>query len=372
MEARTLLTNVRSEVDIRHGKALRHVWLSIADYAFNVVLMLLFAWTGAVPYSVPVVVLAYAVTANAVYLGLIYSGFSLRFKDPYLTRFGIALALCANFLGLAIAPQIAILFIANLFIPLGFAALRFTNAQFRMAGIFCSIVLGSMFASGLLATPSQPLGPQSEFILWMAISIVFLRFLIIQTEIANLGNKLREKNAALNAATEKLALQAGSDELTGLINRREFMRVLGSELNRSSHSAIPFCVALLDIDHFKQINDRYGHAVGDIVLSTAARIFRQSVRASDMCARYGGEEFTILITTSDFEGAAKMLDRLRENLENHDWDTIGPKMRVTVSVGLTIWAPGDNETEILRRADSAMYRAKHQGRNRVIRSPDKR
>lgn len=355
-----------AEVDVRRGAALRQIWISVADYAINIALLAVFAALGVIAPSVPLVILVYALCANGVYLGLIYSGYSRRFRDPFLTRLGVAFGVGANLLAMSIAPQIAFLFVINLFVPLAFAALRFTRTEFLASGVLLSVALGVLFGTGVTEVPHAPhFGLVESMVAWLVITIAIARFLVIQTEIARLGNKLREKNEALHAATKRLAEQASHDDLTGLTNRREFMRLLQMEMARAARSGSAFCVVLLDIDHFKHVNDRLGHAVGDKVLATVAAIYRDAVREFDVCARYGGEEFTILVLNPALDPVIAMIERLRRNVECHPWDAIDPALRVTVSAGVARWREGDTQTELLRRADDAMYEAKAAGRNCV-------
>lgn len=350
---------------MRRGAALRQIWISVGDYAINVALLVLFAAIGTISFRVPLYIFLYSLAANGLYLGLIYSGYSRRFRDPFMTQVGVAFGVGANLFAMVLAPEIAYLFIINLFIPLAFAALRFTRREFLFAGLLLALVLGALFVHGRLALPSLPHGQAELLLVWIAISIAIVRFLVIQTEIARLGNKLREKNEALQIATLRLAEQASRDDLTGLCNRREFMRLLQQEISRSQRSGTSFCVVLLDIDHFKLVNDRFGHAIGDRVLVAVAQIHRNSVRESDVCARYGGEEFTVLALSNDLDGVVAMIERLRRNVEQYDWSAIEPDLRLTVSAGIAKWREGESQTDLLRRADDAMYKAKDGGRNRV-------
>lgn len=352
-------------MDVRRGNALRQVWLSVGDYVLNIGLLVLFAANGTIPYAVPLAIMVYATLANGFYLGLIYSGFSQRFRDPFMTRLGVGLAIGANLIGLLLAPQIAFMFIINLFVPLAFAALRFSRREFLGCSLFLLLFLGAMMAAGLINVPGTAFGPSERLLGWAVISIAIARFVVIQMEIAKLGNKLRRRNEELRQATARLIEQASHDELTGLCNRREFMRLLHLEIDRSTRAHTSFCVVLVDIDHFKQVNDYFGHPVGDRVLRAVAQIYKQSVRASDTCARFGGEEFTVLALSEDLDGVVTMIERLRTNVEGYDWTSIKPGLRVTVSAGIAKWRASESEADLLKRADDAMYEAKEAGRNRV-------
>lgn len=162
--------------------------------------------------------------------------------------------------------------------------------------------------------------------------------------------------------------QALHDPLTGLANRRELFTRFGFELARARRSGQPLAVCLLDLDHFKRINDTYGHGVGDDVLVRVADILRHCLRETDAIGRIGGEEFVLLLPETDAEGAEHVVERCRSEIERSPLilDN-GVALPVSASIGVAISAPEDeaDETELLARADEVLYRAKAAGRNRV-------
>lgn len=163
------------------------------------------------------------------------------------------------------------------------------------------------------------------------------------------------------SAVASLRQVARTDGLTGLANRRAFDLALGAALTTARETGRPFCVALVDLDHFKQVNDAHGHAVGDDVLRGAARALRAASRESDVVARYGGEEFTVIMP-GDLRSAHAVAERLRHAVATADGPT-----RVTCSIGIGAWTGPDCTTEqILAAADAALYRAKADGRNRTV------
>ncbi len=157
------------------------------------------------------------------------------------------------------------------------------------------------------------------------------------------------------------------DGLTGLYNRRQFEIGLEQEYNRTKRHPADFSLAILDIDFFKKVNDTYGHQYGDYVLKTVADLMKQAFRKTDLLYRYGGEEFVMIMPETNIEGAVIPVQRLRNAVENYDFDYNGIKAKVTVSIGLTMNYSDLNSTaEILKSADAALYKAKENGRNRVI------
>jgi diguanylate cyclase (GGDEF)-like protein len=163
-----------------------------------------------------------------------------------------------------------------------------------------------------------------------------------------------------------------TDPLTGLYNRRYLDRRLEDEVRRTRRYGFPLSVLLLDIDHFKHLNDKYGHQFGDVVLNAVSQTIAQSARASDVVARYGGEEILVIATNTSVADALYLAERLRGMVEKIDLDKLnhdvpGESPTVTVSVGVAGMSDEtSNEELLIERADSALYQAKREGRNRVV------
>jgi diguanylate cyclase (GGDEF)-like protein len=155
------------------------------------------------------------------------------------------------------------------------------------------------------------------------------------------------------------------DELTGLYNRRHVRELLEHEKNRSLRGGDIFCLAMLDIDHFKNVNDTYGHHAGDEVLKAVATTIKTTMRITEFCGRYGGEEFLIILPQTDIKGAFIGAERVRTNIENTLFPDIGPDFKITVSIGLSEYKMEKDIDDVIAHADEALYRAKKGGRNRV-------
>ena len=181
---------------------------------------------------------------------------------------------------------------------------------------------------------------------------------------------LRVRNAlAFSRTINNLTSLAHRDPLTGLYNHRVFVETLQRELSRSQRSGVPVGLLFADLDHFKLVNDQYGHLVGDEVLKEFARRARDTARRSDLVARYGGEEFTVLAPEADPAGLELFAERLRLAMEEPCATSKGG-VRVTVSIGGAVYDPSlgvePDHGDLLARADAALYRAKEAGRNRVV------
>lgn len=174
--------------------------------------------------------------------------------------------------------------------------------------------------------------------------------------------------ARLDHLHQNLTRLSYTDGLTGLANRRRFMDVLGTELSRQARHGHELCLLLIDVDHFKDVNDRHGHHAGDAVLCDLGRILMASVRTpTDLPARLGGEEFAVVLPDTRLDEARRVAERLREQVATHVFQEGEQRLRVTVSIGL-VTARDVNLATLLQQADLALYRAKETGRNRVVES----
>lgn len=204
------------------------------------------------------------------------------------------------------------------------------------------------------------LGPQAG----RGRSVVVLRDI---TDRLRIENELRETTRALEHANREMERRANTDGLTGLANRRYFMEVLRKELERSDRYNRPLSLIMIDLDHFKQVNDAYGHAAGDSVLKAAAAAMHRVSRDSDLPARIGGEELAIVLPETHLEGAAQVAERLRTLIaaERH-LSPHGTDFSVTASFGVATHLGGDSRAEeLLQQADEALYTSKEKGRDRV-------
>ncbi|HEY0021905.1 MAG TPA: diguanylate cyclase [Longimicrobium sp.] len=172
----------------------------------------------------------------------------------------------------------------------------------------------------------------------------------------------------LSAQAAELERQTREDALTGLSNRRDLDDRLGAEWERARRFGRALSVAMVDVDHFKRVNDRFSHAAGDQVLRTVARILREHTRGVDVVARYGGEEFCLVMVETDPAAARGLCERLRAGVEAHPWSEMRPGLSVTISIGIAGHLEADAPEALLAIADARLYSAKHAGRNRVCAS----
>lgn len=186
----------------------------------------------------------------------------------------------------------------------------------------------------------------------------FLLMVLISAWIIRMDIRSRQKQARL------LRELASHDPLTGIYNRRQFFQLAHRELGRTNRERSAMSLLILDLDHFKQVNDRFGHVAGDQLLINTARVLSEGLREFDIIARYGGEEFVILLPNTDLNQARDIAERLRGQVEQAVLPFGQELLRVTVSIGITSYHYQEEPRELLARADHALYAAKSAGRNR--------
>ena len=186
----------------------------------------------------------------------------------------------------------------------------------------------------------------------------------LEIEKARMENvQLRRKHASERQERYRVERMAGEDALTGLLNRRGLEQSTESMLLPDGD---PISALMIDVDHFKTINDSCGHETGDKVLRQVAALLKSGCRQGDLVSRWGGEEFTILLQNRDGPQGAEVAERLRHLVESWTWERIAPGQTITISAGVTQYQAGDDLTALVKRADEKLYQAKHAGRNKVI------
>ncbi len=185
-------------------------------------------------------------------------------------------------------------------------------------------------------------------------------------ELELVNSELMKVNHENQTLLEQLSQQAREDGLTGLLNRRALDKALNAAFSGAVRHKLDFCIVLFDLDHFKKINDRFGHQIGDAVLREIADLLKRSARDSDILGRYGGEEFVIAFSHSTFEQSLVFAQRWRESVEHHAWYNVHPELNITISLGLAMLSNHENHERLIASADQALYQAKNHGRNRVV------
>jgi diguanylate cyclase (GGDEF)-like protein len=194
----------------------------------------------------------------------------------------------------------------------------------------------------------------------------------------SLENKIRERTADLIRANERLSVLnkeleeiAITDGLTQAFNCQYFMERIKQEVKRADRYGTSVSLLMIDIDHFKKVNDTRGHQAGDAVLSGVVRVIKECLRETDLFARYGGEEFCLIATAMGLADAMVLAERVRALIEDAEFPYGAHRLKVTISIGVSAWQPDlkDDYEQMIRRADLALYQAKEGGRNRVSTLP---
>mgnify|MGYP001120862037 CR=1 FL=1 len=337
----------------------------VASYGLGIPLLLIYAHAGTIPMILPATYFLCGVSLIGVFAVLSEAHFNDRFEDHHLAVFQVVGHAAIQLGFLVAAPQIGYAFLNVLFLLFGAGALRMTLRQVTVAWALIAAAVIPIFVLapvpvGLpVATSTERLAAALCFIL----TIGQCAFVGLYGDA--LRRKLYKRGSQLSEAYKRIEELAELDELTGSFNRRCIMRMLDEEIARTARSGAPCSIALIDLDHFKRVNDTHGHPTGDEVLRAFAITMFANIRSVDRFGRYGGEEFLLVLPDMTNEGAARAMDRLRAIVADLDWSAFSPGMKVTLSAGVATLTPGETTDSLLGRADRALYSAKAQGRNRI-------
>lgn len=289
---------------------------------------------------------------------VIRANLNLKFRDPSLTSVQMVSAFVVIIsTGFFMNSDGRGLIIPILLMIFYFGIYRMdTDAMTRLA-LFNIALYGTMIAM-LYVYRRDALDLNLELLRCAVLAVVSLWFGTIGGHVTKLRRELAVRKDAIEALLER-------DDLTGVGNRRFLTHMLDQEKSRADRMGGTFCVAMLDLDFFKRVNDTYGHAAGDKMLKVFGQVAQQALRKIDYFGRYGGEEFMLIMSDTNIDGARVKADRLRADIESTRFNDIDPKLVQTVSIGIAEYRRGESTEQIQLRADKAMYKAKSKGRNRI-------
>ena len=312
-----------------------------------------------------------AALSQLMFLGLFLSGVNLRFADPSLTQAQVLVALASLTLMLSLFSQGRGSMLVIYLLIMLFGVFQLPPRIFARCALFA--FFGFAGLNLYEAYTLQLSEPRVALMQVSVLAVVLIWLCLFSSYTQAMRQRMRQRRFALQAHQDTLRGMmrqledlAATDELTGLCNRRHFLRLASRELeglrNGRQHG-----LALLDLDHFKRVNDTYGHAAGDRVLQAFAGVARACLRDGDVVARYGGEEFVLLLPNTEADQFTACCERLREAFSHAE--PLGVKVAgLSVSIGMTLLTAQDDLDEALQRADQALYQAKRNGRNRCAAS----
>jgi diguanylate cyclase (GGDEF)-like protein len=296
---------------------------------------------------------------------IIRSGINLKFKDPSITLLQMYWSVPFMLLAVYTLNDLRSIMLLAFFALLSFGTFRLTSKQFF--AITAITIFGYIVVLMMLYI-NQPLRLQidREILHFIGFSLTSVLLVYTGSTASQLRERNHQQNMKLTRALAENKKLATTDDLTGLTTRRRFMEILGKQKAWSERDGSDFVIVFADLDHFKYINDSFGHHTGDVVLQTFAEILRKSIREIDYAARFGGEEFVILLINTDIEQSITIAERVRKSLEQYNFSDLAPALNVTVSMGLANFKQFNSIQETLMCADNRMYKAKEAGRNMLI------
>lgn len=288
------------------------------------------------------------------------SNWHLRFQDPtlMLPQLLASMLLMLGVAWLERTTQIAL--VPFMLIAFAFGIFRMSTASLAVLaagclGAYLGLILMRAHLEGYAA------GFHSDLVQWCVLALTLPGMILLARQIQGLRQLLRSTRSELQHYEEK----AARDELTGLYNRRQLQHELDHAKVRADRHGKTFSLCLIDVDHFKEINDNNGHLAGDTILREFSRLARESVREADILGRYGGDEFLQILPDTDVKGAVMHAERLRVYAHFLDFERILQQKKISLSIGVAQYRHGESINDLISRADSALYQAKQQGRNRV-------
>ncbi len=298
------------------------------------------------------------------------SDLNLRFRDPSLTLPQIgASTLVILYVLHHSATGHGILALIYM-VPFLFGVFRLSTRQLLGLTAFVAVSYGLILvAQGTSEMNPEPDAFNRKLLNWIVLTSVLAFFSVMGGYISRLRKNLNDSKESLQEALLRIEKMAARDELTGVFNRRSLVDILKQQKNRVDRYGKTFSVLIIDLDHFKRVNDTYGHRAGDVVLRCFADAAAASLRSTDVFGRYGGEEFMAIVEQTAREGSNVVAGRLCELARKLVFDELASGLRISISIGGAEYQPREEWQDTVDRADKALYRAKQGGRDRFEFAP---
>jgi diguanylate cyclase (GGDEF)-like protein len=342
----------------------RYVMLTLLPYAVSVGVIVHSVYLGLLERHMAEALSAASALSFLLFYVLVRSGWTQRFADPVLTfvHAMVCISLClAAYAVLGAHRANTVILIAQTIV---LSMFRLRPIQVLLLGVYTVAILAGSIAFLCLNDPVQ-YPPSSGWAHFVVAGSTLLVLSLIGKWVSDIRVRIGRQARELAEAIDTVQHMATTDMLTGALNRRMMTDLAELELKLSERTGSPMCVALIDIDHFKHVNDHFGHHVGDAVLKDVTRQAQTQLRQVDKFGRWGGEEFLLMLPRVSLQECMAALERLRQSVEAMKFDG-HPNLRVTFSAGLAQAHVGDTLEHLVERADQALYAAKRQGRNRCL------
>ena len=359
-----MLFQIIPKDDPKQELRLRRFFMALGMYAFCVFLAYLSYQANIMEWR-PIFVFLIGIPIINVVLYIVFrTGLNLRLQDPSLTSIQMCIGILVVMYGMYYANEARGLLLLIYVLILLFGIFRLNTRQFLVISAFSLMTYGIDIIL-LHAFRPHKVNFHIEYLQLGVLSLVLVAFSVMAGYISSMRQNLSISQAELEKSVLLIREMAIRDDLTGFYNRRHLMELIEYERNRCARTGSAFSLAMLDIDHFKNVNDNYGHQTGDQILKTIAAIIRKAMRGTDFCGRYGGEEFLIVLTQTNIKGAKVFAERLCNLIENTALTGSGHDIKITASIGITEYKAHEDIETTINRADTALYEAKNKGRNRV-------
>lgn len=357
--------------DFRQRRRITVVLMSASVYLICAAILVYGAGSGLFHATGASTLALVCVATPGIFLVLMRSGLNLRFSRPSLA---LPQAICAQTLVAAayavsgpVHPSTLIL-LATVMV--------FGMFEMNTASV-CKLMVYSIAAIGCIMAWRSHQDPSTyparlQLIYFVLVATVLPSISSLSIQLRQMRERLHKQKAELETALHQIRRAATHDELTGLPNRRHMLTLLAEHVTRHDRGGPDFMVALIDMDHFKHVNDTFGHRVGDDALTCFARQSRIHLRSTDIVGRWGGEEFLVILPESPPGDPNIGIERLRGALAVTEASRMAPHLRLAFSSGITRYVSGEDIDDVIERADQALYTAKSAGRNRTAVKPGPR
>jgi diguanylate cyclase (GGDEF)-like protein len=359
--------------DPRQALRLRRFFMGTSYYVIWLGIVGLMMYQGILHVPIPLLTaeISGAVISNLVFYALLRSGVNQQLRDPSMTFAQLVVGLSWGMVLLSSAYVVRDLILIAYISPVFFGMFKLDQKGFTQLGLIAMGGYILVTALDFLVYPEM-VDPTLQILRLVVVGLMLSWTSYFCLHVVRLKERLRKQARDLERMVVEVTELAERDELTKAYNRRFIMDSLMVEKSRSDRTGMPFSVCILDLDHFKRINDRFGHIAGDGVLTSFADKARSELRGLDLMGRknsgawfgrYGGEEFIIVLPNTSLLGARNCAERIRHITSDTSFDDV---LRITVSGGVTEYRIGEDVEDTLRRADQALYNAKNGGRNQIV------